>query len=79
MALTDIASDRAFVSTRFLVIDFEALTPAGRAPESVEVAAVVLECSATRELIERTRFESLLRPPADVRMTWRDERRLATA
>lgn len=72
MALTDIASDRAFVSTRFVVIDFEALTPAGRAPEPVEVAAVVLECSATRELIERTRFESLLRPPADVRTTWRD-------
>ena len=30
--------------TTFIVIDFEALTPAGRSPEPVEVAAIALAC-----------------------------------
>ncbi|MGH3922922.1 MAG: 3'-5' exonuclease [Pseudonocardiaceae bacterium] len=73
MALIDLANDPHTARTRFLVIDFEALTPAGRAPEPVEVAAIMLECAASGELAKTTRFESLMRPPAEVPVTWRDQ------
>jgi len=73
MGLTDLASDPHISHTRFLVIDFETLTPAGRPPEPVEVAAIMIECSAAGELVETARFESLMRPPHDVPMTWRDQ------
>ena len=49
----------------FIVIDFEALTPAGRSPEPVEVAAIAVAC-CDGKLAETTRFTELMRPPAGV-------------
>jgi DNA polymerase-3 subunit epsilon len=61
MALKDLA----LYETRFVVIDFEAVTPKGRRPEPVEVAA--LAGVITPEGWEETgRFERLIKPPADV-------------
>ncbi|TDD31227.1 3'-5' exonuclease [Actinomadura sp. KC06] len=61
-------SDRAFPQTTFVVIDFETLTPAGRPAEPIEVAAVAgrFEEGGWQE---SGRFESLMRPPADVPVT----------
>lgn len=52
----------------FIVIDFEALTPAGRSPVPVEVAAITLACRGG-QLAEAARFNELIRPPADVPVT----------
>ena len=58
-------TDPAFTQTTFLVIDFEATTPAGNRPQPVEVAALAVQhvpgCGP-----EPTgwTFESLIRPPA---------------
>jgi len=57
--------DPALYATRFVVIDFEAVTPKGRRPEPVEVAA--LAGMITPEGWRETgRFETLIEPPADV-------------
>lgn len=57
--------DPALYATRFVVIDFEAVTPKGRRPEPVEVAALagVITPEGWRET---GRFESLIEPPSDV-------------
>ncbi|MFF8601933.1 PolC-type DNA polymerase III [Streptomyces sp. NPDC015232] len=55
----------------FIVIDFEALTPAGRPAEPTEVAAMALVVRDGK-LVEDGRFESLIQPPADVPVTSRD-------
>lgn len=55
----------------FVVIDFEALTPAGRPAEPTEVAAMALAVQDGK-LVEDGRFASLIRPPADVPVTARD-------
>lgn len=55
----------------FIVIDFEALTPAGRPAEPTEVAAMAL-VARDGKLVEDGRFESLIRPPVDVPVTSRD-------
>ncbi|WP_432108656.1 3'-5' exonuclease [Streptomyces sp. AA1529] len=57
--------------TTFVVIDFEALTPAGRPAEPTEVAALALVVRRGR-LVEDGRFASLIRPPSDVPVTARD-------
>ncbi|MEU5257118.1 3'-5' exonuclease [Streptomyces longwoodensis] len=67
-ALTD---DPRFAATTFVVIDFEGLTPAGRPAEPIEVAALALR-PRNGQLVEIGRFESLMRPPADVPVTARD-------
>jgi DNA polymerase-3 subunit epsilon len=72
MVLTNLCDDVAIARIRFLVIDFEGLTPAGRAPEPIEVAAVRLDWRVPGDLVETARFESLIRPPTDVPVTWRD-------
>lgn len=59
---------RELDGTTFIVIDFEALTPAGRSLEPVEVAAIALACRGGR-LAETGRFTELMRPPADVPVT----------
>ena len=61
MALRDPALD----AMRFVVIDFEAVTPRGRRPEPVEVAALagVITAEGWRET---GRFETFIEPPADV-------------
>jgi DNA polymerase-3 subunit epsilon len=61
-------TDAAFTRHTFLVIDFETLTPAGRRPEPIEVAAAAAQ---TRDgmLAEVDRFHALIRPPADVPLT----------
>lgn len=73
MALVDLAADPRFANTRLVVIDFETLTPAGRPPEPIEVAAVILGCGPSAELAQTARFESVMRPPEDVPITWRDQ------
>ncbi|MFF0413448.1 PolC-type DNA polymerase III [Kitasatospora sp. NPDC004745] len=60
--------DSRFTGTTFVVIDFEGLTPAGRPAEPIEVAALALRADGGR-LVEVGRFESLIRPPADVPVT----------
>jgi DNA polymerase III epsilon subunit-like protein len=65
MALTD----PAFLATTFVVIDFEALTPAGRPPEPIEVAAVAGRFTPSGEWTETGRFDSIMRPPDDVAVT----------
>ncbi|MFJ3169191.1 PolC-type DNA polymerase III [Streptomyces roseus] len=57
--------------TTFVVIDFEALTPAGRPAEPTEVAALALVVRDGR-LVEDGRFESLIQPSAEVPITPRD-------
>ncbi len=57
----------------FIVIDFEALTPAGRPAEPTEIAAITLACQ-DGQLAERTRFGELIRPPAEVPVTAFDQR-----
>lgn len=52
----------------FVVIDFEALTPAGRPAVPIEVAALAL-ISKGEEPVEVWRFQSLMKPPADVPVT----------
>ncbi|MEU1666256.1 3'-5' exonuclease [Streptomyces sparsogenes] len=54
-----------------VVIDFEALTPAGRPAEPTEVAAMALVVRDGK-LVEDGRFESLIQPPPDVPVTARD-------
>lgn len=57
----------------FMVIDFEALTPAGRPAEPTEVAAITLVVQ-DGQLAERSRFGELIRPPAGVPVTAFDQR-----
>ena len=59
---------RGLDGTTFIVIDFEGLTPAGRPPVPVEVAAIALACQGG-QLTETGRFTELIRPPADVPVT----------
>lgn len=73
MALTDLARDRRVRRTRLVVIDFEALTPVGRPPEPIEVAAITLGCRLDGTLVELGRFALLMRPPKDVPITARDQ------
>lgn len=60
--------DPEFRATTFVVIDFEATTPAGHSPEPVEVAAVALRFDGTSPR-EIGRFEALMRPPAHAPVT----------
>jgi len=53
-----------------IVIDFEALTPAGRPMEPIEVAALALRYADGR-WYEQARFSALIRPPDDVPVTAR--------
>lgn len=53
-----------------IVIDFEALTPAGRPMEPIEVAALALR-HADGRWYEQARYSSLIRPPGDVPVTAR--------
>jgi len=64
--------DRPAAAT-FIVIDVEALTPAGRPAEPTEVAAIALGVQ-DGQLAELARFEELIRPPAEVPVTAIDQR-----
>jgi DNA polymerase-3 subunit epsilon len=63
-----LSADPEFRVTTFVVIDFEATTPAGHSPEPIEVAAVALRFDGTspREIGD---FEALMRPPAHAPVT----------
>ncbi|MBG0825715.1 3'-5' exonuclease [Planomonospora sp. ID91781] len=63
-----LAADPDFARHTYLVIDFEALTPAGRPPAPTEVAALALEAK-NGELVEVWRFQALIRPPREVPVT----------
>ncbi|WP_234348194.1 PolC-type DNA polymerase III [Kitasatospora sp. MY 5-36] len=69
--MEELMRDPRFADTTLVVIDFEGLTPAGRPAEPIEVAALALRASG-RRLVEVGRFESLIRPPADVPVTAMD-------
>ncbi|TKG59147.1 3'-5' exonuclease [Prauserella endophytica] len=71
MSLVDLGGDPRMRRTRLLVLDFEGLTPAGRSPEPIEVAATKLEYRSGA-LVEIDRFESLIQPPAGIPVTWRE-------
>jgi DNA polymerase-3 subunit epsilon len=64
LAAGRLATDPAFTTTVFVVIDFEATTPAGHRPQPVEVAALAVQHVPGRGP-EPTgwSFESLIRPP----------------
>ncbi|WP_210717363.1 3'-5' exonuclease [Amycolatopsis acididurans] len=71
MSLVDLGGDARMQRTQLLVLDFEGLTPAGRPPEPIEVAATKLEYR-NGTLVEIDRFESLIEPPAGIPVTWRE-------
>jgi DNA polymerase-3 subunit epsilon len=56
----------------FIVLDFETLTPTGRPPEPIEVAAIAGRIGPGGRWQETGRFQSLIRPPDDVPVTARD-------
>ncbi|MEU2940939.1 3'-5' exonuclease [Nocardiopsis alba] len=58
-SLTD---DPDFLATTYVVIDFEATTPAGRPAQPIEVAALALRYEQG-DWVEAGRFASLIRPP----------------
>lgn len=74
---TDVGAATALLgrlaAVTFIVIDFEALTPAGRPAEPTEIAAIALG-QQDGQLAERTRFAELIRPPAEVPVTTFDQR-----
>ncbi len=69
--MTGLLRDPSLTALTLIVIDFEGLTPAGRPAEPTEVAALALR-PEHGHLVEVGRFESLIRPPADVQVTARD-------
>lgn len=60
--------DPEFRATTFVVIDFEATTPAGHRPEPIDVAAICLRTKDCR-LVESGRFCALMRPPDHAPLT----------
>jgi DNA polymerase III epsilon subunit-like protein len=64
--LTD---DPDFRAATFLVIDFEGTTPKGHRPEPIEVAALALRHRPGLGLVETSRYQSLIRPPAHAPIT----------
>ncbi|WP_424534353.1 PolC-type DNA polymerase III [Sphaerisporangium viridialbum] len=63
-----LSSDPDFLAHTYVVIDFEALTPAGRPAVPIEVAALAL-VPKNGELIEAWRYQALIAPPAQVPVT----------
>ena len=68
-----VLNDAAFAAVTWIVIDFETLTPAGRSPEPVEVAAITGQFTPAGQWTETGRFHSLIRPPGDVPVTAADQ------
>jgi DNA polymerase-3 subunit epsilon len=64
-----VLTDPDFGAATWIVIDFETLTPAGRPPVPIEVAAVAGRFGQAGGWTETGRFESLMRPPDDVPVT----------
>jgi DNA polymerase III epsilon subunit-like protein len=69
-----VLNDAAFAAVTWMVIDFETLTPAGRPPEPVEVAAISGQFRPAGQWTETGRFHSLIRPPDDVPVTASDHK-----
>lgn len=69
----DLLNDPDVSRHTYVVIDFEALTPAGRPAVPVEVAALALTVK-NGDLTELWRFEALMAPPPDVPVTLFDTR-----
>jgi len=67
--MESVLNDPAFAAVTWIVIDFETLTPAGRPPEPVEVAAISGQFTPAGQWTETGRFHSLIRPPDDVPVT----------
>ncbi|HEX9358515.1 MAG TPA: 3'-5' exonuclease [Streptosporangiaceae bacterium] len=57
-----LTSDPSFTEASYLVIDFEATTPAGHRPEPIEVAVLALRPNGAR-MAEAFRYEALIQPP----------------
>lgn len=66
----DVESTAPALGCGIIVIDFEALTPAGRPLEPIEVGALALRHVDGR-WYEQARFSALIRPPDDVPVTSR--------
>jgi DNA polymerase-3 subunit epsilon len=64
-----VMDDPDFLSATYIVIDFEALTPAGRPPVPIEVAAIAGRFTPAGSWEETGRFQSLMRPPDGVPVT----------
>jgi DNA polymerase III epsilon subunit-like protein len=64
-----VLTDPDFGAVTWIVIDFETLTPAGRPPVPIEVAAIAGRFGPGGRWAETGRFESLMRPPDDVPVT----------
>jgi DNA polymerase III epsilon subunit-like protein len=64
-----VLTDPDFGAVTWIVIDFETLTPAGRSPVPIEVAAVAGRFDQAGRWAETGRFGSLMRPPDDVPVT----------
>lgn len=71
--MIDLADDPRVRRTRFVIIDFEGLTPAGRPPVPIEVAAVTVMLSPTGPVTELGCYESLMAPPPGVPITKFDQ------
>lgn len=61
--------DPKFTATTYVVIDFEGLTPAGRSPVPIEVAAGAGRFDLDGQWVQQWEFDALMRPPADVPVT----------
>lgn len=62
-------TDPGLLQATYVTIDFETLTPAGRRPEPIEVAAQARTLAADGTWHEVGRFSALIRPPAGVPVT----------
>lgn len=69
-----LADDAAFAETHFLVVDFEATTPKGAAPEPTEVAVLGMQhLPGQGPVCSGFAFESLIKPPAHAPVTAFDQ------
>lgn len=68
-----VMDDPAFLNATYVVIDFEALTPAGQPPVPIEVAAIAGRFTPAGTWEETSRFQSLMRPPHNVPVTSFDQ------
>jgi DNA polymerase III epsilon subunit-like protein len=62
-------TDEEFLATTFVVTDFETLTPTGRPPQPIEVAAIAGRFTPDGAWQESGRYTSLMRPADDIPIT----------
>ncbi|MEV6595111.1 hypothetical protein [Streptomyces acidicola] len=70
--MAELLTDPGLLPTTFVTVDFETLTPAGRRPSPIEVAAQARKLTPDGTWRDEGRFEELIRPPQDVPVTGAD-------